>query len=135
MDKRANLTPPNIVYEELIEMKTLPGRDLRWLFTPESGVSESFSLNIVVIKPGNTVKPAHSHPNHEELVYIVSGEGEAYIDGKIYPIYSGTAVLFPKASIHMLRNTGDTDMKVVCFFTPQATMADYTFHDEIIFPD
>ena len=128
-------TPKNIVYEELVEMKALPGRDLRWLFTPESGVSESFSLNVVVIKPDNTVKPAHSHPNHEELIYVVSGEGKAYIDGEIYPIHSGTAVLFPQKSIHMLRNSGNIDMKVVCFFVPQATMADYTFHEEVEFPN
>jgi len=128
-------TPKNIVHEELVEMKALPGRDLRWLFTPESGVSESFSFNVVVIKPGNTVKPAHSHPNHEELIYIVSGEGKAYIDGEVYPVHGGTAVLFPKKSIHMLRNSGSEDMKVACFFMPQATMADYTFHEEVIFPD
>ena len=129
------IIPNNIVYEDLVEMKALPGRDLRWLFTPESGVSESFSLNVVVIKPGNTVKPAHSHPNREELIYIVSGEGSAYIDGVVYPIRSGTAVLFPKKSIHMLQNTGNADMKVVCVFMPQATMADYTFHEDVIFPD
>ena len=128
-------TPKNIVYEELVEMKALPGRDLRWLFTPENGVSESFSFNVVVIKPGNTVKPAHSHPNHEELIYVVSGEGKACIDGEVYPIHSGTAVLFPKKSIHMLRNSGNVDMKVACFFMPQATMADYTFHEEVIFPE
>jgi len=128
-------TKKNIVYEELVEMKALPGRDLRWLFTPESGVSESFSLNVVVIKAGNTVKPAHSHPKHEELIYVVGGEGKAFIDGEIFSIHGGTAVLFPKKSIHMLRNTGKVDMKVVCFFTPQATMADYTFHDDVIFPE
>ena len=125
----------NVVYEEHVEAKTLPGRDLRWLFTPESGVSESFSLNVVEIKPGNTVKPAHSHPNHEELIYVVSGEGEACIDGEIFPIRTGTAVLFPKKSIHQLRNNGSHNVKVACFFVPQATMADYTFHEEDTFPN
>jgi mannose-6-phosphate isomerase-like protein (cupin superfamily) len=66
---------------------------------------------------------------------VVSGEGGAYIDGVVYPIHSGPAVLFPKKSIHMLQNRGDGDMKVACFFIPQATMADYTFHEEVIFPE
>jgi len=35
----------------------------------------------------------------------------------------------------MLRNSGDTDMKVACFFTPPATLNDYSFHEEIEFPE
>lgn len=125
----------NIVYENQIEVQHLPGRDLQWLFTPEQNVSDSFSMNVVVIKPGCTVSPAHSHPEKEEIIYIVDGQGKAYIDGGVHDIHRGTAVLFPKKSIHMLRNTGEVDMKVVCFFTPQATMADYEFHDQVTFPE
>ncbi len=125
----------NIVYENQIEVQHLPGRDLQWLFTPEQNVSDSFSMNVVVIKPGCTVSPAHSHPEKEEIIYIVDGHGKAYIDGEVHDIYRGTAVLFTKKSVHMLRNTGSTDMKVVCFFTPQATMADYEFHNQVVFPE
>lgn len=124
----------NIVYESQIEVQHLPGRDLQWFFTPEQHVSESFSMNVVVIKPGCTVSPAHSHPEKEEVIYIVDGGGKAYIDGSVYDVYKGTAVLFPKQSVHMLRNTGNVDMKVVCFFTPQATLADYEFHEQVVFP-
>lgn len=123
-----------VIYEEQVETRHLPGRDLKWLFTPEMGLSEAFSMNVVVIKPGATVKPAHSHPTKEEVVYIASGSGEAYIDGGVHPIHAGTAVLFRKGSVHMLRNTGNEDMKVVCFFAPQATMADYEYNDDAKFP-
>lgn len=125
----------NIVYENQIEVQHLPGRDLQWLFTPEQNISDSFSMNVVVINPGCTVSPAHSHPKKEEIIYIIDGQGKAYIDGQVYDIYKGTAVLFPKKSVHMLRNTGTIDMKVVCFFTPQATMEDYEFHDQVVFPE
>lgn len=125
----------NIVYENQIEVQHLPGRDLQWLFTPEQNVSDSFSMNVVVIKPGCTVSPAHSHPEKEEVIYIADGRGKAYIDGEVYDIHEGTAVLFPKKSVHMLRNTGTVDMKVVCFFTPQATMEDYEFYDQVVFPE
>lgn len=125
----------NIIYENQIEVQHLPGRDLRWLFTPEQNASEAFSMNVVVIKPGCTVTPAHSHPLKEEVIYVVDGSGRAYIDGSVYEIHTGTAVLFPKKSVHMLRNTGSADMKVVCFFTPQATLADYEFHEQVVFPE
>lgn len=125
----------DIVYGHLIPVQELPGRDLQWLFTPESGVSENFSMNVVNIKPGFTVSPAHSHPEKEEIIYVCSGCGKCYLDGEVFHIQEGTAVHFPKKSIHMLRNTGDVDMKVVCFFTPQATFADYAYHEDAKFPE
>ena len=125
----------NIVCENEVEVQHLPGRDLQWLVTPEQNVSEAFSMNVVVIKPGCTVTPAHSHPEKEEVIYIVDGSGKTYINGYIYDVCKGPAVLFPKKSIHMLRNTGEVDMKVVCFFTPQATLADYEFHEQVVFPE
>jgi mannose-6-phosphate isomerase-like protein (cupin superfamily) len=124
-----------IVYENKVEAKELPGRSLKWLFTPEMNQSEGFTFNVVTIKPGNTVKPAHSHNHNEELVYIVSGYGKAYIDGKVFDVEPGAAILFSTGSIHMLRNSGESDMKVACFFTPPATLKDYTFHDDIEFPE
>jgi quercetin dioxygenase-like cupin family protein len=124
-----------VVYEDLIEAKELPGRSLKWLFTPDMGVSRNFSMNVVTIKPGSTVNPAHSHPSNEEVIYIISGEGNAFIDGKVFEIHEGTAVLFSENSIHMLRNTGKVDMKVACFFTPPATLENYSFHEDVVFPE
>jgi uncharacterized cupin superfamily protein len=124
-----------VINEKDIETIALPGRDLKWLVTPEMNQSDQLAFNVVNIKSGNTVKPAHSHKNHEELVYILSGSGKAYIDGTVYAIEAGTAILFSAGSIHMLRNSGDVDMKVACFFTPSATLKDYTFHEEVEFPE
>ena len=70
----------NIVCENEVEVQHLPGRDLQWLFTPEQNVSEAFSMNVVVIKPGCTVTPAHSHPEKEEVIYIVDGSGNTLMD-------------------------------------------------------
>ena len=123
-----------IVYEDQLEAQNLPGRDLKWLFTPEMNVSGNFSMNVVTISPGNTVKPAHSHPGPEEVIYIVSGEGSVLIDGEVHDLRTGTAVLFKAGSIHMVRNTGQEDMKIVCFFTPPATLEDYTFYEDVEFP-
>ena len=124
-----------IINENDVEAKELPGRSLKWLYTPEMNQAEGLTFNVVTIRPGNTVRPAHSHKNNEELVYIVSGSGKAYIDGKVHDISSGSAILFSKGSVHMLRNSGTEEMKVACFFTPPATMNDYSFHEELEFPE
>ena len=124
-----------IIYEDQIEAKDLPGRSLKWLITPEMNLSDNFSMNMVVIKPGNTVKPAHSHPEMEELIYITSGKGKIFIDHSVYETRQGTAVLFKPGSIHMVRNDGNEDMKIICIFIPPATMKDYTYYEDIEFPE
>ena len=123
-----------VINENDVEAQDLPGRSLKWLYTPEMKQAEGFTFNVVTLDPGNTVKPAHSHKNNEELIYIVSGAGETYIDGKVYEVSAGSAILFSKGSVHMLINSGSEDMKVACFFTPPATLDDYSFHEEIEFP-
>jgi quercetin dioxygenase-like cupin family protein len=123
-----------IIYEDQIEVQKLPGRDLKWLITPETEVTENFSMNVVTIKPGNTVRPAHAHPDLEEVIYITGGEGQVLIDGDVHELRTGTAVLFKAGSIHMVRNTGNQDMKIVCFFSPPATLKNYTFYEAVDFP-
>lgn len=56
--------------------------------------------------PGETVRPAHAHPNGEEVIYIIRGCGRVMIDGAVDAVKEGTAVLFPQGSVHMLQNTG-----------------------------
>jgi len=124
-----------VAYEDEIEARKLPGRDMKWLFSPDMGVSDRFSMNVVVLKPGSTVKPAHSHPGPEEIIYIVSGSGRVLIDDEVYALRAGTAVLFKAGSIHMVSNNGEEEMKIVCFFTPPATLDDYAYFEDVDFPD
>jgi quercetin dioxygenase-like cupin family protein len=124
-----------IINEDNVEVKDLPGRSLRWLITPEMKLTDNFSVNVVVINPGNTVKPAHAHTNKEELIYITSGKGKVFIDGSVYEIRQGTSVLFKPGSVHMVRNDGEEDMKIVCVFSPPATLDDYVFYEDVEFPE
>ena len=89
---------------------------------------------VIEVDPGQTVRPAHSHPNGEEIIYIVQGNGRVMIDGVVEPVKQGCAVLFPQGSIHMLQNSGGVQMKVACFFAPPADLSNYKFFDDIEFP-
>lgn len=123
-----------IINEKDIKGNELPGRLLRWMISPEMNLTKNFSMNIVSIKPGDTVKPAHSHKGVEEVIFISRGNGKAYIDGDVYEISEGTVVLFKPGVIHMLKNDGFEDLKVVCLFIPSATLDDYTYFENIEFP-
>lgn len=123
-----------VIHETDVAEKAVPGRFLRWLVDKNSGLDSKYcSCCIMRVTPGSTVQPAHSHPNGEELIYFIAGEGKVYVDGKIKAVREGSAVLFEQGSIHMVRNTGAHEMKVACFFAPATSLDEYEFHDEVNF--
>ena len=65
-----------VVNEKDMEVLDLPGRRLRWLITKDNVDAVHCSMCMIQIEPGQTVKPAHSHPNGEEVIYIISGSGK-----------------------------------------------------------
>jgi uncharacterized cupin superfamily protein len=123
-----------IINEMDVIEKVVPGRFLRFIADKGVGLDpEECSCCVMRVSPGETVKPAHSHPDAEELIYVIAGEGKVYVDGVIAPLKEGTAVLFEKKSIHMVRNSGEKEMKVICFFAPSTNLGDYIFHPEVQF--
>jgi quercetin dioxygenase-like cupin family protein len=124
-----------IVDENSIEPIDLPGRQLRWIVTKQNANAQHCTMCVIQVQPGQTVRPAHAHPNGEEVIYIIQGSGRVMIEGIVEPVHEGCAVLFPQGSIHMLQNTGHTMMKVACFFAPPSDLSTYRFFDDVRFPD
>ena len=58
------------------------------------------------------------YQNHFELVYCLSGEGEAETldDGRKYTIKAGTVYILDKHDRHILR--AFSEMKMACMFNP-----------------
>jgi len=123
-----------IVDENTVEELDLPGRKLRWVVTGENTGAQYCTMAVIRIEPGQKVRPAHSHPNGEEVIYILSGHGRVLVDGEVEPVRAGCAVLFPKGKIHMLQNLSDVEMKVACFFAPPAGLENYKFFEDVDFP-
>ncbi|MFW5683347.1 MAG: cupin domain-containing protein [Spirochaetota bacterium] len=123
------------VREQDVPAKDVPGRVLRWFFSPESAVAKNCSMNVVEIGPGQTVRPAHSHPNAEEVIYAISGAGRVMVDGEVTDMPTGSAVLFPVGSVHMVRNPYDEPLKLACFFAPAVDFDGYQFYEDVEFPE
>jgi quercetin dioxygenase-like cupin family protein len=123
------------MHETEVEELDLPGRQLRWVVSPESIPAAHCSACVIRIAPGERVRPAHSHPNGEEVIYIIRGTGRVLVAGEVSPVREGTTVLFPQGAVHMLHNTGAEEMKVVCFFAPSTGLDNYRMHEEVDFPD
>jgi uncharacterized cupin superfamily protein len=123
------------IHEDEVTGLDLPGRNLRWLVNAESLGANHMSVCLIKVAPGDKVRPAHSHPNGEETIYIISGNGGVLVDGEVSPVKAGTIVLFPQSKVHMLHNTGATEMKVICFFAPATNLDNYRLFEDVDFPD
>jgi quercetin dioxygenase-like cupin family protein len=124
-----------VVHEADVDALDLPGRRLSWLITADTVGAEHCSMCMIRVAPGQTVRPAHSHPNGEEAIYIITGSGRVMIDGRVESVRAGSAVLFPQGQVHMLQNSGTEEMKVVCFFAPPSSLETYKFFEDVEFPE
>ncbi|MEU3828031.1 cupin domain-containing protein [Streptomyces sp. NPDC029080] len=59
------------------------------------------------IPPGG-VSGEHRHTRTEELYFLLSGEGEMYLDGTPHPVSAGSLILTGLGTVHGLVNTGTT---------------------------
>ena len=57
------------------------------------------------------------------------------IEDEVGEVKEGSAVLFEQGKVHMLRNTSDVEMKVICFFAPATGMDNYKMYEDIQFPE
>ena len=124
-----------IIHETDVPEIEQPGRSMRGLVNADAMPAKNLSFCVIRVRPGETVRPAHSHPHSEELIYILSGRGKVMIEGEVGDVRAGTAVLFEEGKVHMLRNTGDVEMKVACFFAPATSLDNYRTFEDIRFPE
>lgn len=71
-------------------------------------------LNEVYVAPGETVT-AHQHEDMEEIFYFLEGEGTLQIENEVQPVIPGDRVIVPIQKVHILENTGEKQMRFVCF--------------------
>jgi len=123
------------LHESDVEELDIPGRRLRWLVADDRIKAENCSVCVIRVSPGDRVRPAHSHPEGEEVIYVMTGSGRVLVGGDVSSVRAGSVVLFPQGRPHMLHNTGSDEMKVVCFFAPATSLANYRIHEDVDFPD
>jgi quercetin dioxygenase-like cupin family protein len=124
-----------VVHETDVEELDLPGRRFRWLVAEDRISAQYCSACVIRVPPGEKVRPAHSHPEGEEVIYVMSGAGRVLVAGEVATVRAGSTVLFPRGAVHMLQNTSSEEMKVVCFFAPPTSLSNYVLHEGVDFPD
>jgi mannose-6-phosphate isomerase-like protein (cupin superfamily) len=75
----------------------------------------------MVIAPGGQEGGAHNrHRGRDQWLFVVSGIGQAIINGKRYPLRAGSLILIEPGDRHEIRSTGRADLKTVNIYLPPA---------------
>ena len=66
------------------------------------------------LAPG-AVTPPHGH-NCDELVFCLSGHGEAHVDGQVFAFGPDSSVVLPRGGTHQVLNTGNEPLELLAVF-------------------
>ena len=71
-------------------------------------------LSFQTLVPGQDSGFLHTHKTHEELYFILKGEGVYQVDGEVFPVSEGSIVRVAPAGKRALKNTGEGEMLMLC---------------------
>jgi len=73
----------------------------------------------MTLPPGDSEGgPTNRHRRADQWLFVASGRGTAVINGRSYPLQSGSLVLIEHGDRHEIRNTGRSLLKTLNFYSP-----------------
>lgn len=102
-----------------VPTRTFDWGSIKWLVTPHLDQGAGLTTGEVIIQPGKGHAP-HVHPAEEEVIYVISGEGEQTVGeaAEAFPIREGDAVYIPANTLHSTYNTTWRPLRLVVVYTP-----------------
>ena len=108
-----------IYHQMLGKVPTETDRIRNYLANEDLGAKHC-SAHENVLKPGAEV-PAHQHAV-EEVIVCLEGEGECtFANQPAAKYYAGSVIIIPPNTPHLLRNTGKSLLRQICFFAGNPT--------------
>jgi oxalate decarboxylase/phosphoglucose isomerase-like protein (cupin superfamily) len=107
-----------IVYGNEVESLVFDWGTCKFLSAPEVTGAERFSFGMVILEPGKG-HDSHSHPGVEEIIYVVSGEGEQTVgDASPARVRPGASIYIPADMSHSTLNTGWEPLRLLVVYSP-----------------
>jgi oxalate decarboxylase/phosphoglucose isomerase-like protein (cupin superfamily) len=89
---------------------------------PEVNGARRFSGGVVDLPAGHG-HSRHNHPGAEEIIFVISGEGEQMVEDEAgnpvtRKVGPGCTVYVPESRFHSTLNTGDKPMQLFVVYSP-----------------
>lgn len=85
-------------------------------YVPLHVTEDSASMHATM--PPGTFVPMHLHRGQDEMLFLIEGELEFDLDGKVFTAKAGTQVTLPREVKHAFYNKSDKDAVVLVTVSP-----------------
>jgi oxalate decarboxylase/phosphoglucose isomerase-like protein (cupin superfamily) len=100
--------------------------DVRWLITKDTVGASKTVFGVTYFPPGSKHE-LHRHPNAEEVEYLISGTGIAYVDDDAVALGPGEVVFVPQNAYHGFENNSDSEVVMAWSYAGAASLEDAGF--------
>lgn len=110
------------VSPEDVETQVFDWGTIKWLSEVRVTGAERTAGGVVILDPGKG-HLRHNHPGSEEILYVISGEGDQMVeDDEGRPmnrhVKAGDMVFIPAGVYHGTENTGWEPMRILAIYAP-----------------
>lgn len=89
---------------------------LVWLADQQRGNADGLTLGRVTIRKGHR-NPRHSHPNCEEVLYLLKGRLRHWVGTESFDMEPGDTVSIPATVPHYAESNGDEDAEMIVAYS------------------
>jgi len=90
---------------------------LRWMSHPPSTGAKQLTVIEVTLSPGEGHN-FHKHPDQEEVIYVIDGTVEQWLDRASKILRTGDSVFIEADVVHASFNTGDGEARLLAILGP-----------------
>jgi quercetin dioxygenase-like cupin family protein len=99
------------------ELESLDGKKHYWYLKDGLGDSESLVFVRARIVKG-AGHPFHKHPEMDEIIYVLEGEMEQWLEQEKRTLKPGDSIYIPRDVIHGCYNESDAECEFLAILTP-----------------
>jgi len=90
---------------------------VQWTLFITGKDTDTASVCQLDIPPGGGL-PIHIHDPQVDSIFVVSGKGEAYVNGTWEPVEAGDYIFVPQTAKHGMKNTGTGSLRIFVHHSP-----------------
>jgi quercetin dioxygenase-like cupin family protein len=110
-------TPLRFITSRNAQIETAPWGKHWWLSRPGFTDAKQLTLVRVTMRPG-TGHQFHYHPAREEIIYVVDGSAEQWVDREKRALRAGECALIPAGVVHAIHNVTKKPMTFLAILSP-----------------
>ncbi len=110
-----------VIYGDEVETLSFDWGSIKILSEPDVTGAHRMSFGMVILNPGSGHE-RHNHPDADEVIYVVSGEGHQMLDDQPpVCVRPGACIYIPQGVFHSTINTGWEPLRLIIVYAPSGS--------------